>query len=152
MTKPVVTKDTTADQINALHAEILGAARTTVDKAIRVGELLTAQKARCKHGQWLPWVRQKLEFEHATASRYMSCYERREELKLLTVRNLSDAYKMLGAPKSPAQPVNGENEFVYDDRFRKILKYLSSRLADWPKDSRQRALKNLVEILRTDQL
>ena len=45
-----------ADEINRLHHEIKDAFRTGIEKAIRIGELLTEQKARCKHGEWLPWL------------------------------------------------------------------------------------------------
>jgi hypothetical protein len=43
-----------ASEINRLHGEICQAARTTIEKAIRIGELLAEQKAGLKHGQWLP--------------------------------------------------------------------------------------------------
>jgi hypothetical protein len=43
-------------EIRWLHAEILAAARTSLDKAIRIGELLTGIKSGLKHGEWLPWI------------------------------------------------------------------------------------------------
>ena len=46
-----------ASEINRLHAEICQAARATIEKAIRIGELLTEQKAGLKHGEWLPWLK-----------------------------------------------------------------------------------------------
>ena len=40
-------------EITQLHAQILAAARTALDKAIRLGELLTSIKGALKHGEWL---------------------------------------------------------------------------------------------------
>jgi len=60
-----------APEINRLHSEICQAARTTIDKAIRIGELLTEQKASLKHGEWLPWLRDKCEIRERTAHLYM---------------------------------------------------------------------------------
>ena len=68
-------------EIRRLHAQVLVAARTTLAKAIRIGELLTKQKASLKHGEWLAWVETNLPFTQASASNYMRCYQRQEELK-----------------------------------------------------------------------
>jgi hypothetical protein len=88
-------------EIVALHGEIVTAARTSLDKAIRIGELLAAQKASMKHGQWLPWIKENLPFAEVTAQRYMRCYVRRDELKSVTVTDLGDAYHLLSAPAEP---------------------------------------------------
>lgn len=85
-------------EIIALHGEIITAARSTLDKAIRIGELLTEQKAQLKHGQWLPWVKGNLPFSHNTASRYMSVYARRDEISHSGKFELTDAYRLLAAP------------------------------------------------------
>ena len=84
--------ESAAPVINRLHAEICDAARTTIDKAIRIGQLLTEQKARLKHGQWLPWLETNVEFSRQTADNYRRIYDRREELKSLNIGNLTDAY------------------------------------------------------------
>ena len=57
-----LTLNADAREINQLHGEILAAAKTTIEKAIRIGELLTARKEKCPHGAWLPWT---LPFLHA---------------------------------------------------------------------------------------
>ena len=45
-----------AKEINRLHGEIMAAVRTTLVKAIRIGELLTERKKKCQHGEWLHGV------------------------------------------------------------------------------------------------
>jgi hypothetical protein len=57
-----------AREINELH-------RMTVDKAARIGELLTQVKASLPHGQWLPWLKANVEFGHTQASMYMRAFE-----------------------------------------------------------------------------
>jgi phage N-6-adenine-methyltransferase len=92
------------DEIRQLHAEIISSARTTLEKAIRIGELLVGQKATLKHGQWLPWVKENLPFEHATASRYMGVYARRDEISHNEKFGLTEAYRLLAAPAELAEP------------------------------------------------
>jgi len=60
-----------ADEITLLHGEIEGALRLSVEKAIRVGELLTEQKAELEHGQWLPWLEAEFPFSQHRAQQYM---------------------------------------------------------------------------------
>jgi len=90
-----------ADEITLLHGEIEGALRLSVEKAIRVGELLTEQKADLAHGEWLPWVKENLPFNHSTASRYMRLFQDRAALKSVTVTSLTDAYRAIGVLAEP---------------------------------------------------
>ncbi len=87
-------------EIARLHTEIGNSLKMTLEHAIRIGELLTAQKTELKHGEWLPWIENNLPFSKQTANRYMTAWDRRGELKLLTVSNLTEAYKLLEAPKA----------------------------------------------------
>jgi hypothetical protein len=69
----------------------------SLEKAIRIGELLTGQKDTLKHGEWLSWIKANLPFSYKTAERYMSCYNKRE--KLDRVSNLTHAYSLLAPPR-----------------------------------------------------
>lgn len=84
-----------ASEINRLHGEICQAARTTIDKAIRIGELLAEQKAGLKHGEWLPWLKANVQFTARTASNYVRVFENRLRLKSETIADLTDAYDAL---------------------------------------------------------
>jgi hypothetical protein len=92
---------TPLEEIRQLHEDLL---TTTLDKAIRIGELLTEQKASLKHGEWLPWIEENLPFDRATAANYMRLFDRREELKCKTVLHLTDAYKLLAPPPTEPPP------------------------------------------------
>ena len=91
-------------EIRKLHCDICEAARTSLNKAIRIGEILTEVKSQLKHGEWLPWLTQHLPFSGRTARNYMQCYEQRERLKLANVANLSEAYDLLAEPKNSLRP------------------------------------------------
>ena len=86
-------------EINQLHAEICDAASTIIEKAIRIGQLLTEQKTSLKHGEWLPWLSGNVQFNERTAQRYMRVFSNRDQLKSDTVSYLTDIYKLLEAPK-----------------------------------------------------
>ena len=81
-----------AEEIRRLHEEIGGAIRTTLDKAIRVGELLTAQKAELKHGEWLPWLEANCGFTERTARNYIHVFANSDYLKTESVSDLTHAY------------------------------------------------------------
>ena len=89
---------TRIDEIKELHQEIGGYLKMTLDKAIRVGELLLIQKENLKHGEWLPWIKENLPFSERLARDYMRFYDRREELKTANLADLTEARKLLTAP------------------------------------------------------
>ncbi len=82
-------------EIHRLHAEILSHARTSLDKAIRIGEVLTTVKDTMKHGAWLPWIDENAPFSKRAAQRYMLCFDHREELKNANLAHLEDAYALM---------------------------------------------------------
>lgn len=89
--------DDIVSKIKMLHLEVLNYLRLSLEKAIQIGELLTEQKSRLKHGEWLPWINENLSFSQPSVFNYMNLYKNRD--KLLNVNNLSEAYKLLKGPK-----------------------------------------------------
>ena len=90
---------TQADRLKHLHAEIMGAARVVMEKAIEAGGILQEVKAALPHGDFTGWVEQNAGFNIRTAQRYMKIYENRDMLKNDSVSLLTDAHRMLTAPK-----------------------------------------------------
>ena len=86
-------------EIRELHLQIHEAARSSLGSAIRIGELLTEQKAKLKHGEWQAWVESHLLFSVRTARNYLRIFDNREKLKTETVSVLTEAYKFLSQPK-----------------------------------------------------
>lgn len=106
-----------ADEIRVEHAACEAAMSSTVQHAIRAGELLTAAKAQVAHGEWLPWLAENFEFTRRTASTYMACASNgnrvshldsmRAALDELAVRREVNGFEMSapGAPRTLPQEV-----------------------------------------------
>lgn len=88
-------------EIHTLHSENINVVRPTFDRAIRIGELLTQIKSELKHAEWLPCLEANVKFSQRTADSYMWIFNEREQLKLITISNLTNAYKQLAEPVPP---------------------------------------------------
>ena len=92
-------KKSNIEEIIKLHYEICDSLKLTIDKAIQIGRLLIEQKKKLKHGNFLPWIKNNLPFSDRTARNYMKIFENKEKLKMESVSNLNDAYKLLEPSK-----------------------------------------------------
>jgi hypothetical protein len=97
-----------AEEIRVLHGEILGSFKTSLVKAIRIGELLTEQKDSLEHGDFIPWVEKNLPFSDRTARNYMRLYRERDRLKTESVSDLTSAYFLLTEPKDGPVQIQDE--------------------------------------------
>jgi hypothetical protein len=96
-----------ATEINQLHLENCKSAEQTIERAIRIGELLTKERAERKHGEWLPWLKTNIQFSQDTAERYRRIYKHRDKIR--TMRNLSEAYR-IALPKGKRKPTKKVKE------------------------------------------
>ena len=90
-------------EIRRLHSEIVEAGRTMIDKAIQIGELLTEEKSKLEHGEWLTWLEEHIPFTRATAANYIRLYDRQDEFKCKTDLHLGAAYRLLALPSKESQ-------------------------------------------------
>lgn len=86
-------------EIVKLHNEVEKLLRTSLEKAIKIGELLTQQKEEVGHGNWGDWLKDNVPFTWASANNYMKVYKQRDQLKLQTICNLTEAYNALNRPE-----------------------------------------------------
>lgn len=108
----IATVEASLEEIRKIHGELLEGARCTLEKAIRVGELLVGIKGGMKHGEWLPWLKQKVPFSQQTASNYMRLYSAKEKLPTVGNLELKGAYRLLSGGAKPHVSHNaGENEW-----------------------------------------
>jgi len=114
MTKQI--EKSRVQEITQLHDEIGGYLKMSLEKAIKIGELLTEQKASLKHGEWLPWIESNLPFSTRTAEVYLKCYRERE--KIAESANLRDALSLLVVSKRPALPEKTETDL--SDRINQL--------------------------------
>jgi hypothetical protein len=70
-----------AARIKAEHEAAAASLRDSVRHAIAAGELLIEAKARLKHGQWLPWLRDHCSISERTAQLYMRVGKNRNEIE-----------------------------------------------------------------------
>ncbi|NIN00099.1 MAG: DUF3102 domain-containing protein [candidate division Zixibacteria bacterium] len=90
---------TRTQEISRLHAEVVGHLRQSLEKAIRIGQLLTEQKESLRHGEFTKWINSNLPFTDRTAKNYIRLYAQRARIKTKNVSDLRDAYKILLAPR-----------------------------------------------------
>lgn len=94
-----------ASEINILHGELLDAGRTGLEKAIRIGELLTERKAALVNGQWAPWLKANVRLTDRNAGTYMRSFKNKDLLNQSAVSDLVGAYRWLTSPNSKNEKV-----------------------------------------------
>lgn len=72
---------TAVEEIKRLHGDNVSRAKQTIDDAIRIGEILSQIKEVVRHGSWIDWVQQNCPFGARQAQKYISIYDRREQIK-----------------------------------------------------------------------
>ena len=97
---------TVEEQIEQLHKEFEQSMRTTLDKAIKIGDLLFTKKLSLAHGEFMPWV-EDLPFSQRTANLYMRVFSHKPELaNSQSIANLTEAVDEIkvSKPETPPEP------------------------------------------------
>jgi Protein of unknown function (DUF3102) len=80
--------------------------RHALASALRAGELLIAAKARLRHGEWLPWLRDHCDMSERSAQAFMRVGRNREEIEsnpqTTADLTLDAALQLLAKPKPTA--------------------------------------------------
>ncbi len=133
VTDLVRTDDELAREINTEHSHVETHKHTTIQHAIRCGELLLEMKQRVGHGNWLAWVEEHFEASERTARNYMEIAKSaavadlsddttmRSALRALASRSQSKAPKL--EPKDPPPsmaPANGHIPIEGDERISEV--------------------------------
>jgi len=107
----------TYKELNDLHQQIEGKLRSTVQDAIRAGELLTQAKDDLPHGGFLPWIEQNCVFSERTARNYLSLFRYRN--KTATVADLQDAYKQVKQLESAEKHTERQKSYQRVGQYKK---------------------------------
>jgi hypothetical protein len=91
--------------------------KMSVQKAIRIGELLTEQKAFVGHGNFLPWLSNNFDMSERTARSYMSLFAYRD--KTAEIADLQTAYKQIGTIEAQAKQSQEERNRSIITEYRK---------------------------------
>lgn len=143
------TEDEIGRDIRSITDEINFFKRQEVESIYEIGRRLIEAKAQLKHGEWLPWLRDEVEFSETSAQRYMQLA--REYGKSTTVRDLgvSKALALLALPASERENfasekhlVNGEEKSVVEMSKRELEEAVrQQKIAEAERNEARRALE-----------
>jgi hypothetical protein len=103
-------------QVIKLHGKVTKGIRFVLGNAIAIGEILCRQKKALPHGDFTLWITKELPFSDRAARNYMRLYRNKDMLKTENVSVLTDAYKLLTAPKT----ADDDQETAIDDSIKNI--------------------------------
>ena len=86
--------------IEAIIQEILDAKRRGGEAILTIGRCLTEAKQAIPHGEWLPWLNERVEFSERTARRFMKLYRECSNRPALADLGASKALMLLALPDS----------------------------------------------------
>lgn len=99
------------EEINSLHKEVHTGIRMTLERVVRIGQLLTeCKKEYGDHGVWMEWVKMNCSFSQSTCNNYMRAYENRDNPKINNVVNLKDIYYPQIEHKEPVKKESKQPE------------------------------------------
>lgn len=154
-----------ADQINAAHAAVEGASRTSIEQAIEAGRLLMEAKKICGHGRWSHWLKKNFSGSERTAQKYIRLFDNQSGLRaksdLGADLGIAEALSLLAEPGDdgcagdPPEDEKDDDDKSENDKpeapefhvliaVGRLQKKINGVLADWPKD----CLPAAAEMLR----
>ena len=115
---------------------------------IEIGRRLMEAKAQLRHGEWLPWLREKVEFSETSAQRFMQLAREYGNTSLVGDLGTSKALVLLALPASERENfaqekhvVNGEEKSVSEMSKRELEEAIRQRkIAEGERDRMQREL------------
>jgi len=130
-----------ARPIEVITAEIWLYKQQAGAAILEIGRRLIEAKAQLSHGEWLPWLEEKVEFSDVTANRFMRLAREYENPSLVTDLGASKALVLLALPASERDDfvaekheVNGTEKSVSEMSRRELEKVIKER-----DEARQRA-------------
>jgi len=79
-------------EINNLHKEVFTGIKMTLDRVVKIGQLLCECKKELPHGVWMEWCKLNVEFSQKTVENYMKCYLKKDDPKFVKFTNLKEIY------------------------------------------------------------
>lgn len=79
---------------------------------LEIGRRLIEAKAQLSHGEWLPWLEEKVEFSEVTAQRFMRLAKEYENPSLVTDLGASKALALIALPVSERAEFAAEKHLV----------------------------------------
>lgn len=120
--------------IEAITGDILEAKRVGGEAILTIGRCLTEAKAVLKHGEWLPWLTERVEFSERTAQNFMRLSREWSNPQTLADLGASKALALLALPPEERESfleqnhvVDGADKSVIDMSARELDKAIRER-------------------------
>ena len=120
--------------IETITGEILEAKRVGGQSILTIGQCLTEAKAVLPHGEWLPWLNERVEFSESTAQRFMRLAREWSNPSALTDLGAVKALTLLALPPEEREQfmtetheVDGQEKNVVDMTSRELEKAIRER-------------------------
>ena len=101
---------------------------------LEIGRRLIEAKAQLSHGEWLPWLEEKVEFSEVTAQRFMRLAKEYENPSLVTDLGASKALALIALPVSERTEfatekhlVNGEEKTAAEMTVKELKEAIRER-------------------------
>ena len=122
--------------IEVITEEINFYKRQAGSAILEIGKRLTEAKAQLSHGEWLPWLEEKVAFSERSAQQYMRLWKEYGKSALSADLSISKALVLLALPESEREDfaagrhtVNGEEKTVADMTAKELEKAIAERNA-----------------------
>lgn len=139
--------------IEAITQEILDAKRRGGEAILTIGRCLTEAKQALPHGEWLPWLNERVEFSESTAQRFMRLAREWSNPSALTDLGAAKALTLLALPAEEREAfisenhvVDGEEKTVIDMTSRELERAIRER-----KEAQEAAAKAQAEASAAEQ-
>lgn len=125
--------ETTRD-IEVITAEIIQLKQDAGKAILGIGDRLIEAKGMLSHGEWLPWLTERVEFSESTAQRFMRLSREWRNPSALTDLGATKALTLLALPPEEREAfmaenhmVDGEEKTVIDMTSRELEKAIRER-------------------------
>ena len=139
--------------IEVITREILDAKRRGGEAILTIGRCLTEAKQAIPHGEWLPWLNERVEFSERTAQNFMRLAREWSNPQALADLGAAKALTLLALPAEERESfiaenhvVGGEEKTVIDMTSRELEKAIRER-----KEAQEAAAKAQAEASAAEQ-
>lgn len=98
--------------IETITEDILDAQRRGGEAILTIGRCLIEAKEMLPHGEWLPWLTEKVSYSNRTARRFMQMYRQLSNRPALANLGASKALALLALPEKDRDEFLSENNVV----------------------------------------
>ena len=144
--------------IEAVTEEILDIKQRVAEDFMELGQRLCEAKELLPHGEWLPWLEQRVQFSERTAQKFMQlAREYESNPKQAADLGSEKAFALLALPKEEREQiaaegitVDGKTKAASDLTTREVKQIVAERKAEAKPDFRSEATDYLIERANED--